>query len=113
MDTKKRIWQISVFYKNKLPGGVGLTLREPLDLDHMMKTITTANDAMWAEAVESNTLRTLIRDMHAQLAGIGQEPQRSLTHALLALGNVYLLEKHGRMEIDEGNGLSIFHRYDT
>ena len=37
MDTKKRIWQISVFYKNKLPGGVGLTLCEPLDLDHIME----------------------------------------------------------------------------
>jgi hypothetical protein len=110
MDTKRRIWQISVFYKNKLPSGVGLTLCQPLDLDHLMETITTANDAMWAEAAASNTLPALIRDLRAQLTGIGQAAQRSLTHGLLALGNVYLLEKHGRMKTDDWNGLSIIYR---
>jgi hypothetical protein len=113
METKSRILQISVFYKNNLPGGVGLTLGEPFDLDEVMKTITTANDAMWVEAAASNGLRALISDLRAQLTGIGQKGQRSLTDALLAIGNVYLLEKHGHMKIDDWNGLLIAHRYDT
>jgi hypothetical protein len=108
MSTKNEILQLSAFYNNDLPGGVGVTLgRDNADLDELMKTISTYNDAMWAEAAAISSLPELTSDLRSQLNAIGKKAQLGFTDALLTIGNVYILEKHGRMKTDNWNGLSL------
>lgn len=103
-----RILQISVFYRNNVPSGFGYSFDyQPPTLNHIWETITTQGDAMWADEPGDKT--ALVELLTQQLEAIAAKPERSRSFAdvLLALMNVYVLEKAGVLHSDEYNGIVV------
>ena len=107
-----KIIQLSAFYRNDKPDGVGVTLTEELgDLDHAFWQLRDSYDAMWREELDNATTATLVADLLGQLDEIGQNKSHlELPMALLVIGNVWLLEKIGALKADEFNGIQLIVR---
>lgn len=95
--------QISAFWQNDRPGGVGVTMRE--HCDEIWEVIENSYRQMWVEAVEQDQEHELVTDMFSQLAAIGAKAQPSFRDAILAAGNIWLLEQNGYIQPDEFNGM--------
>lgn len=108
---KRKLVQMSAFYRNDRYDGVGLTLTSDFgDLDHVLFHITTSYDLMYREAIQKGDLRRLIRDLFKQLDAIGIEPKTKKPDNIdlvIVFGNVYLLEKYKFLRGDEYNGLQL------
>jgi hypothetical protein len=103
-----RILQISVFYKNDDPNGFGFSLGEEFgDLDFIYQTTVTQYEIEYREAVHQSSVNALTQDMFRQLDTIGQTKVSSLEAVLIALGNVYILERYQFLKSDDFNGLLI------
>lgn len=98
-----KILQISAFWKNDQPGGVGVTLRE--NCDSIWPVIEENYRAMWVEAVENDQEAALVHDMFAQLEAVGRKEHPTDFDSILVLGNVWLLEQNGYIQPDEYNGM--------
>ncbi len=107
----KKLLQISAFYKNDQPGGIGITLDDGFcDLDEFMKIIEVHYDLMWDETQKANDLPNLIQMLRDQLAAIADnKPHYDYAAVSMIVGNVYLLEQHGQMLSDEFNGLQLIY----
>lgn len=107
----KKLVQMSAFYKNDKPNGVGLTLTEEFaNLDHILFHITTSYDLMYREAVQTSNLKRLVADLFDQLDAIGAKPKDHHiddVDLVLVVGNVYLLERYKFLKGDEYNGLQL------
>lgn len=97
------ILQISAFYMNDQPGGVGITLSE--NCDEVWNAIENSYRQMWVDAVEADKERELVGELFAQLNAIGQKDQATTADALVVLGNVWLLEQNHYLEPDDFNGM--------
>lgn len=108
---KRKLVQMSAFYKNNMPNGIGLTLESNFgDLDHILFHITTSYDLMYREAVQTSTLKKLVDDLFMQLNAVGHMPKTSKPEnvdLVIVFGNVYLLERYKFLESDEYNGLQL------
>lgn len=62
---------------------------------------------MWDEAKANDEIDSLVEDLFAQLNAIGATPmgERTERALMLALGNIYLLEREGYIRADEYNGV--------
>ncbi len=104
----RKLIQISTFYRNDKPNGVGVTLpRELGDLDKVLNDLTTNYDLMWRQSVYESDTAQLVMDLIQQLEAIGMTKDFTIHLGLLAVGNVYLLEKVGHLKPDEFNGLQL------
>ena len=105
----KRLVQVSAFYRNDKPEGVGVSLFEDFDypyLDDVFNGIKSNYDEMWKQSVYESDTRKLINELVAQLDAIGSSKRElSISQAALVIGNVYLLEKLGELVSDKFNGL--------
>jgi hypothetical protein len=104
-----KLIQISAFYKNDHPNGIGITLTEEFgDLDQFLEIIQTSYKAMWQESEQNSELPTLILELRGQLISLGLKKGDIGIHAgSIVIGNVWLLESHGQMITDEFNGLQL------
>jgi len=110
----KKLIQISAFWKNDKPNGIGLTLTDDLPLDSILQEIQTNYDLMWRQSVIESETATLVRDLFAQLEFIGKNKKPlGMELALMALGNIWLLENFGFIKPDEFNGLFLAHISDS
>jgi hypothetical protein len=105
----KRLVQVSAFYRNDEPDGVGVSLFEDFDdpyLDEVFNGIKSNYDKMWRVAVFESDTRKLIDELKGQLESIGSANKEvSVAKAAIVIGNVYMLEKLGELVPDEYNGL--------
>ena len=107
--TTKRLIQISAFYKNDKPTGIGISIDQSFgNLDDLLIILTASYNAMWAECQENGSLPDLISDLRLQLLEMGEtRPHYGIEEMSLIVGNIYLLEKMGQMVTDEFNGLQL------
>ena len=101
---------ISAFYKNNVPEGLAVSIsHEAGDLDAILNDLKQSWDEMWSLSVYNDDTATLVQDLFGQLDGLGQKDKGKLTlhDFLLAIGNIYLLEKIGKLKGDEFNGLQL------
>jgi hypothetical protein len=72
----KKLLQISAFYKNDIPEGLGITVTEEFcDLDEFMQVIKFNYDLMWIESQKDSDLPNLIQLLRDQLLAIaGNKP---------------------------------------
>jgi hypothetical protein len=105
----RRLMQISAFYKNDSPKGLGLTLTEDAgDLNRIISVLQEHWDLMWRESVANSESGQLVNDLRGQLNALsGSKDELSFEQGLLVIGNVYLLEKTGSLKPDEYNGLQL------
>lgn len=109
----RKLIQLSAFYKNDQPNGVGLTLTEEFgDLDLLFSSIRDGWDGMWLRAVHYGSTGALVRSLHEHLDEIGQsgKPIGTLITACRVIGDIYLLERVGELKSDEYNGLLLAYR---
>jgi hypothetical protein len=107
----KTLLQISAFYQNDKPNGIGVTLTDELPLDTIFHEITHNYDAMWRQSVFESETSQLTKDLFAQLEFIGRNKKPlGMEMALMTIGNIYLLEKVGALVDDEYNGLQLIYR---
>jgi hypothetical protein len=109
LPAMKKLIQISAFWKNNVPEGLGITLDDSFgDLDEFMQIIEVHYDLMWSETEKANDLPNLIQLLRDQLLAIASDkPLYDLSAISMIIGNVYLLEQHGQMITDEFNGLQL------
>ena len=108
-----KLIQLSAFFRNDKPDGVGVTLTEEFgDLDDVLSTIKTNWDAMWRLAVQESNTRELIDDLFRQLDVITKFKEDGLgpTEITILIGNLYLLERIGELTGDEFNGLLLVYQ---
>jgi hypothetical protein len=106
----KTLLQISAFWKNNLPNGIGLTLTDELPLDTILLELKTNYDAMWRQSVFESETAQLTRDLFSQLEFIGRNKKPlGFEMALMSIGNIYLLSKVGALVDDEYNGLQLIY----
>jgi hypothetical protein len=104
----RKLIQISAFFRNDKSNGIGLTLpRELGDLDKVLLELITSYDLMWRQSVYESETAQLVTELVQQLEAIGSTKDFTLHLGLLAVGNVYLLEKVGHLKSDEFNGLQL------
>ena len=107
----KTLLSISAFWKNNLPNGIGLTLTDELPLDTILREITTNYDLMLRQSIAESETGQLTKDLIAQLEFIGRNKKPlGFEMALMAVGNIWLLEKMGVLVEDEFNGLQLVYR---
>jgi hypothetical protein len=105
----RKLILLSAYYRNDIPQGLGVTLTDlEGDLDDAFSVLKESYDAMWKEAVRDSNSGQLVVDLYEQLNDLIQIRHRRplrLKEALLAIGNIYLLEKICELKPDEFNGL--------
>lgn len=106
----RTLMQISAFYRNDQPNGIGITLTNDLPLDTILLELRTNYDLMWRQSTFESEQAQLTKDLFGQLEFIGRNKKPLGMHlALMAIGNIYLLEKIGALEGDEFNGLQLIY----
>lgn len=104
----RKLIQLSAFFRNDKPNGIGVTLTEDIgDLDYILRIITDNYDVMYREAVLHSTVHELVDDLLQQLLIVGVKKERSDPELFLAIGNIYLLSKYGFLRTDDFNGLML------
>lgn len=106
---RRRLVSLSAFWRNNHRQGVGITLTEDFgDLDEVLQIITSNYELMYREAVRESEVAELVSDLFAQLEAIGladKSKPMPIHNVLLAIGNIWLLEKYAFLRSDEFNGL--------
>ena len=106
----RKLIQISAFYRNDKPNGVGVTLpRELGDLDKVLADLTTSYNLMWRQSVYESETAQLVTELVQQLEAIGTTKDFTFRLGLLAVANIWLLEKIGHLKSDEFNGLQLIY----
>jgi hypothetical protein len=104
----KRLVQVSAFWKNDQPNGIGITIDESFgNLDDLLTILQASYNAMYEECRLQGSLPDLINDLRSQLTEIGlNKPiEDSLDTVCIIIGNIWTLESRGLMVTDEFNGL--------
>lgn len=107
--SSKHLHQVSVFYKNDQPNGIGFTLTDAFGpLENVIDTLEQHYEQMYREAVQQSELQALIKDLFDQLDYFSRPEQKKnlqLKDMLIVIGNVMLLQKYGFIKPDEFNGM--------
>ena len=107
-EAKRTLFQISVFWRNDQPDGIGVTLTHDFgDLDLIFNTISEQWDEMYREAVYHDSTETLVRDLFVQLEQLRHVHRGAIDFQSVGIliGNIYLLEKLGRLPKNDFNGV--------
>jgi hypothetical protein len=109
-----KLIQLSAFYRNDRPDGIGITLNRDFgNLDSMLEILQATYTLMWTEAQASNGLPELISDLRDQLDCVArQKPSYSIQSVCLVIGNVWALEHFGQLKTDDVNGLFLAYAED-
>lgn len=102
------LFQISVFWRNDQPDGIGVTISEEaftVPLTDIMDEIMENYWNMWVEAENEGNTEELVSDLLAQLRSASEIRQRlDISDAVWLIGSIWLLERVGRIKSDEYNG---------
>lgn len=109
-----KLLHVSAHYKADQPDGLnGSTASlDGNDLGAMFQDLRTSWDQLWREAVEGHTTDDLVRALEQQLTEIAMRRQQgssSEEELLIAIANIDLLERVGRLKGDEFNGIMLMH----
>lgn len=106
-----KIASITAFYKADQWDGLNSRLTTPdlQDLTPEFIVFRTQWDAMWRKYADQGKTEWLVEYLLGQLNQIMRKPrsERNLEDAWLAIANVDLLERQGRLKADEFNGLQL------
>lgn len=102
------LFQISAFYQNDKPDGIGVTITEEafaVPLTETMADIMESYWKMWLEAEEEGKTEELVSDLLAQLSHASENQQKlEISDTAWVIGNIWLLERVGAIKADEYNG---------
>lgn len=104
----RKLVQISVFWRNDEPDGIGVTLTQNFgDLDFILNTIVEQWDEMYREAVYHDSTEKLIQDLLRQLEQLRTVDKQLLDFQAIGIliGSIHLLEKLGRLPKNDFNGV--------
>lgn len=110
-----KLVHISAYYKADQPDGLNGSLASPdgSDLTAMLQELRASWDELWRSAVDGQTTDDLVRALELQLAEIGarrqQQGSSSEKDLLIAIANIDLLERVGRLKGNEFNGVMLIH----
>jgi hypothetical protein len=109
--SKPRLYEISAFYKNDKPGGLGFTIRnfDPEFGDNLIKYIGSyENDWKSAKKKEHDKIIEFyfsqLDQIATAIAGGWEKEVTAKGYEILAIANICFLENHGFIRTDEYNG---------
>jgi hypothetical protein len=101
------LYSISGFWRNDTPLGLAITITEdsvPVPLESIWNDVMVKWEQMWEVEEDKDVL---VNDLFSQLEAIAADSSETLSaeHAMMALANIWLLERYGYIGTDEHNGM--------
>lgn len=102
------LFQISAFWRNDQPDGIGVTITEEVftvPLTDVMDEIMEIYWKMWTEAEEQGQTEELVSELLGQLNHASENRQKlEISDTAWVIGNIWLLERVDAIKADEYNG---------
>ncbi|MBF0231348.1 MAG: hypothetical protein HQK63_17440 [Desulfamplus sp.] len=117
MSKKKKLLQVSAFYKNNQQNGLGFIIFNDEDstFNEQIIELEDKYEEAWASS-DKNEQKEIIKTYFAQLEYFSQLKSRgiyeiSFPSKMICLVNLSFLERHGYLKSDEYNGVAFFYEY--